>query len=390
VSRLEFSSCCLLILGATLPGAALMGDTQRSSVSNDGAATVPPSTSVVVSEDKTFRNGTVVLSGTLYLPVRAARIPAVVAFHSASSPTRDLPLYSHLKQMLPPLGIAVFVYDRRGNGKSGGKQGFGNFEELAGDGIAAEHMLAQDSRIDPKRLGFWGLSQGGWLSLIAASRSTATAFDISISAPMTTPDVQMNFATASILRISGYPQSEIDIALAARKAVDDFVRGRLDRATAQNRLDAAAARPWFHLIYLHRSLEDPAYANWAKELLNDPLTTLRSVKCPTLIVYGARDPWVPVKASVDALSAGAAQHPNVETVVVAGADHDMNLSTPPKVQIDPGALSDEAPDSPEYFGLIASWLTAHALGDSQGLSGGPPRDPDGYHAMDRQASNRQN
>lgn len=31
---------------------------------------------------------------------------------------RELPLYQHLKEMLPALGIAVFIYDRRGSGKS--------------------------------------------------------------------------------------------------------------------------------------------------------------------------------------------------------------------------------------------------------------------------------
>src|SRR5215475_13216897 len=69
-----------------------------------------PTTSTVAVE-KTFSNGPVALSGTLYLPANARNIPAVIVFHSASSATRDLALYRHLKQMLPPLGVAVFVYD---------------------------------------------------------------------------------------------------------------------------------------------------------------------------------------------------------------------------------------------------------------------------------------
>jgi len=39
--------------------------------------------------------------------------------HRASSPSQDLPLYEHLKHILPALGVAVFVHDRRGSGASG-------------------------------------------------------------------------------------------------------------------------------------------------------------------------------------------------------------------------------------------------------------------------------
>ena len=60
---------------------------------------------------------------------------------------------------------------------------------------------------------------------------------------MVTPDVQMKFAVTNILRIKGYSQADIDLAIAARTGVDDFMRGRLDRATAQARLDAAASKP---------------------------------------------------------------------------------------------------------------------------------------------------
>jgi uncharacterized protein len=316
--------------------------------------------------EKTFSNGAVALSGTLYLPSNARNLPTVIVFHSASAATRDLALYRHLKQMLPPLGIAVFVYDRRGSGKSGRGGAPGDYQALADDGIAAQRMLAQDPRLDPKRIGFWGLSQGGWLSLLAASRSPEAAFAISVSAPMTTPEVQMNFAVANILRISGYAPADIDAALAVRRAVDDAARGQLDRARAQKRLDTAADKPWFHLIYLDRTVTEGYLESWAKEMWHDPLPILTSVTAPTLIIYGANDPWVPAKTSVEALQVSAAQRPNITVAVVAGADHAMNLSTTLEAQIDPAKLSGEQPDSPEYFALIASWLTAQGLAGVRG------------------------
>jgi alpha-beta hydrolase superfamily lysophospholipase len=295
------------------------------------------------------------------MPALTRPVPAIIAFHSASAPTRDLALYRHLKQIGPALGIAVFVYDRRGSGRSGGEPAHGDYEALADDGIAALHMLARDRRIDSKRIGFWGLSQGGWISLLAASRCPETAFAIAISAPMTTPDVQMIFAVTNILRIRGYSQADIDLAVAARKAVDDFERGKLDRKTAQKQLDAASAKPWFALIYMDHTFQDPDKSGWAREIRHDPMTVLPRVKAPTLIIYGAADPWVPARLSVERLRASAAQHPNVTTVVIAGADHDMSLSTPLQNKVDPAHLSDQAPDAPEYFARLAAWLTGQAL-----------------------------
>jgi pimeloyl-ACP methyl ester carboxylesterase len=338
-----------------------MAQAQQEPVADVATAWAAAPTNAIASEEKQFRNGAVVLSGTLYVPQRREKVPAVIALHSASCPTRDLPLYRHLTQMLPPLGIAVLVFDRRGSGRSGGEPARGDYQALADDGIAAQRLLAQDPRIDAGHIGFWGLSQGGWIVLLAAARSPATAFVVSISAPMTTPDVQMNFAVANILRIKGYSQADIDSAVAARTAVDDAARGRLDRASAQQRLSAATTKPWFEFTYLDGTMTDEYMSNWGREISHDPLPTLASVKAPTLIVYGTRDVWVPVRASVEALKASAAQHPNISVTVVAGADHEMNLSTPAAVQIDPSKLSDEAPDAPEYFALLASWLTAQGL-----------------------------
>ncbi len=318
------------------------------------------STAVDVQE-RTFQNDAATLSGTLYVPKIEARIPAVVVFHAASCPTRDSPLYAHLVEMLPPLGIAVFVFDRRGSGRSGGTLESSDYSILADDGIAAQRILAQDPRIDPRRIGFWGLSQGGWLSLLAASRSPQTAFAISISAPMTTPDVQMNFAVANILRIKGFSQADIDQAVATRTAVDDFQRGKRDRTSAQSILDAAMTKPWFVHTYLEKTFKDPDQSRWAKEMRHDPMATLDAVKQSTFVIYGSADPWVPVQTSLERLRASSARHPNVEVAIIAGADHAMATSVSVADQIDPALSAREAPQSAAYFALLGAWLAKQGL-----------------------------
>ena len=118
----------LMMLGAIAPASAR-------------EATVPwsaaPSTAIV-TENKTFRSGDATLDGTLYLPGGGQAFAAVVVTHSASKPLRDALLYQHLKEMLPPLGIAVLTYDRRGSGRSGGNLKDSDYDMLADDAIAGE------------------------------------------------------------------------------------------------------------------------------------------------------------------------------------------------------------------------------------------------------------
>lgn len=321
-----------------------------------------PASTQIVAEDIAFRNGETPLSGTLHLPKGGRALAAVVLTHGASSPLRSSPLYRHLKDMLPPLGIAVFAYDRRGSGQSGGDLKASDYALLADDALAALRRLKADPRIDPKRVGLWGLSQGGWLSLLAAARAPGeAAFVVSISAPVVTPDVQMAFFSTNALRVNGYAQSEIDEMLAARKAVDDYMRGTGDRADAQRRIDAIKTRPWFKLIYMGGTVGDRETSRWRKEIEHDPLQSLNGLKVPTLILYGAADPAVPVAASVERLTAVKNQLPNLRVAVIAGADHSMQLSVSPKDQMDPSRADDGAPESAEYFARLTAWLAAQGI-----------------------------
>jgi cephalosporin-C deacetylase-like acetyl esterase len=74
----------------------------------------------VVVQEIQFTNGDAHLTGTVYLPESGDHLPAVVALHGASEPTREAAVYRHLREGLPAMGVAVLVYDRRGTGASSG------------------------------------------------------------------------------------------------------------------------------------------------------------------------------------------------------------------------------------------------------------------------------
>jgi hypothetical protein len=314
-----------------------------------------PASTTVVREEKRIHSRDADLSGTLFLPADGRALGAVVVSHGAASPLRSARLYRHLTEMLPPLGVAVFVYDRRGAGQSSGVN-TGDYALLADDTIAAVRMLKADPRIDPKRIGVWGLSQGGWLSLLAAARSPEVAFAVSISAPLVPPDVQMLFRSKNALLVNGYDQTDIDQMTEARRAIDAYARGQGDQQEAQRRLDIVKTKPWFKDLYLPPAVNDRNIAAWRNEIEHEPLRTLEGVRVPVLILFGAADPEVPVAASMDRLRPLAARNPKLHVAVIADADHGMQTKVAPKDFLDPAHADLAAPDSPEYFARLTSWL----------------------------------
>ncbi|AJA10311.1 hypothetical protein SKP52_17200 [Sphingopyxis fribergensis] len=320
-----------------------------------------PATTEVVTENSRFKSGGAELAGTLYMPASRKPVAAIVVTHSASSPLRGGSLYDHLKTILPALGIAVFTYDRRGSGESGSETAGGNFTILADDAIAAVEHLKTDPRIDPRRIGTWGLSQGGWISPLAASRSPDIAFVIAVSAPVVTADAQMIFSSTNHLKANGYSQADIDQMVAARKAVDGYMRGTVNRADAQTKLDGIKTKPWFKYLYMGETFCDREVSGWRKEIENDPLKNLEAVTVPTLVLYGADDAVVPVADSAQRLKNVASRMPKLQVHVIAGADHAMAMSADLKTSLDPKNDGTERPDSPEYFALLSSWLATQGL-----------------------------
>ena len=311
-----------------------------------------------------FYNAGARLHGTLYMPAIDAPLAAIVALQDASVGNADAALYRHLRVALPAIGMAVLLFDRRGSGASTGSARNATYETLADDGIAGARAIANLPHIDRLRIGYWGLSQGGWLALLAAGRDPNAAFVISVSAPLVTPAVQMEFAMANRLRILGYPQSDINAMLAARRAWSDYVAGRLPRASAVAALAPIEHKPWFDLMYLPTPTEvpaDPTATSWRKHMNEDPLAALKSLRIPALLIFGGADPWIPVNATLARLRPIALAHPNITYAVIPNASHEMMLLPRASMSTDERTLRSLAPDAPAYLVLLGAWLGQHVL-----------------------------
>jgi pimeloyl-ACP methyl ester carboxylesterase len=260
---------------------------------------------------------------------------AIVALHGAGEGTRESPLYAHLHELLPPAGIGVVTFDRRGEGESTGDATRGRFD------LQADDALAVLRAIDPERVGLWGISQGGWIGPIAASRSDEVAFLVLVASTGVTPSQQMMYAVERQLRLAGHGDDVVARALDLRRRFEANVHDpRPDEELAADLL-AALDEPWVGQLWLPPMLLDEESRRlWIEEMDYDPLPSFEQVRVPTLLFYGAADSWTPVEPSAEAWR--AARGDEVEIVVIPEAEHDLTLPD--------GSLS------PEYKAKLVEWL----------------------------------
>lgn len=347
-----------------MPAAILASLTSLVAVGTGTPAQVPwyaPPTVAVETRHITFADGDATLSGTLYAPKVAYKVPAVVVLHGASEPLAGTPLYEHLREDLPRIGVAVLVFDRRGSGASSGKADV-PYQTLADDGIAGARALRALPQIDSHRVGYWGISQGGWLATMATLRDPQAAFAVAVSAPLVTAETQMEFAMSNQLNVLGYSQADVADMMDARRELDGYFGGTNDRGAAVAALQRIENKPWFDLMYLPRASEvpkDPADSTWRKQMDVDFFAAVGRVNVPILFILGDRDPWIPVSATVRQLQTLRAMHPRLDYVVVPNANHLMMTPAAHEQMNDatPAAIATEKPDSTAYFMILGDWLS---------------------------------
>jgi dienelactone hydrolase len=122
----------------------------------------------------------ITLVGDLYLPTSPPPHPAVVLVHGSAPFPRTF--YDLWADHLARQGVAVLLADKRGVGESGGQFESNNngsrenLERLAGDVVAGIQFLAGRAEIDSSRLGLYGISQGGWVGVLATRQEPQISF----------------------------------------------------------------------------------------------------------------------------------------------------------------------------------------------------------------------
>ncbi|MFJ4100405.1 alpha/beta hydrolase family protein [Amycolatopsis japonica] len=267
-----------------------------------------------------FTSHGVTLRGTVVAPEGGGPAPGIVMVHGSGEHDRDD--YRAEAEAFAKAGIATLIYDKRTEGYSLFER---DYSVLADDALAAVQALRSRRGVDPARVGVWGLSEGGWVAPLAASKSKDVAFAVTVGANGVSPDRQQAWALETYLRRGGVTGSMVDMVA----------------STNMRTLAGAGAFP---------------------EAGYDPVPVLEKVRQPVLGLWGELDRLTPPGEAVRIFreTLDRAGNRQYTLKVFPQAQHGLRQTTDGFDKLDGFA--------PGYLELVADWVN----GTKDGPSADPP------------------
>lgn len=260
-------------------------------------------------EEVTFENkiDSVTLAGTLTIPKKPGKHPAVILISGSGPQDRDETLMGHkpflvLADYLCRRGIAVLRYDDRGTAASTGKFNNATTEDFARDASASVEFLKGHAQINPREIGLVGHSEGGLIAPMVVGSRNDVAFIALLAATGVDGTTISLTQSEAMLRAAGTDEAEIEIAQAVSRAVLDVAAKSSKGADLTKELELAMERVIQTIPESHR---EEAAKNLLKEIPNlnrklqrnwshffhayDPRPALSNIKCPVLAIIGSKD-----------------------------------------------------------------------------------------------------
>ena len=287
------------------------------------------------------------LVGTLALPEGDGPHPVAVFVAGSGCfrrPRAHAMIRQHARQ-LTAVGIGLFAFDKRGCGKSGGDWREVGLVELADDVLSVLPQLSADPRVDAERLGLIGLSQGGWVSLLAAKGEPGIGFIVMLSGPPMSPAEQGHAVVELALTAKGWDEPVIERALELDRRVIEVYRSDRGWDEARAAIEEVSTEPWFTDANIGVQPRDTWNWKWLRTFMDyDPLPELRELEIPILAIFGENDLIVPAARSKRILDEVASSAKGSRaTVVIDGVGHQLRRDR-----------RSDWPDS--YWSTLLPWL----------------------------------
>lgn len=131
------------------------------------------------------------LGGMLMIPEGEGPFPAVVIIQGSGPSMRGNGWYTSVVKYLQDNGIVVLIPDKRGCDKSEGNWRGANFEQLGEDALAAVDFIKEQNQFKFSSIGLLGMSQGGWIAPVAATKRKDISYLVSMSGTSVTTHDQL-------------------------------------------------------------------------------------------------------------------------------------------------------------------------------------------------------
>jgi pimeloyl-ACP methyl ester carboxylesterase len=301
-------------------------------------------------EEVRFQNGPVVLSASLLVPNTKGPHPAIIFLHG-SGPESRWGSARFRADGFARRGIAALIYDKRGAGASSGDWKVASFEDLADDAIAGLHFLQTRKEINPRQIGIYGHSQGGFLAPLVATRSNALAFVISAASYAGPAYEQDIYRVRNSLRKHGYSDEEVKEAMEMYTIFIDVARSGQGWEQYEAAIQKSRNKRWFAF------LEIPPRDDWLWQHYRpignfNSLPYWEKVRVPILLIYGERDELVPPLESLTKIEQALKKAGNEQytAVLIPKAAHNLAIFPDP---VEPFSWWHVAPGAND---LMIAWV----------------------------------
>ena len=311
----------------------------------------------------TFTSVDALLVGELIEPADNANTtrPLVVMVQGSE---RSAAIGNSRATLLAGMGISVFVYDKRGTGKSEGLY-TQNFNLLAEDAAAA---LAQARKLAAGRFGrsgYWGASQGGWIAPLAATRAQVDFIVVGyglVASPIE-EDLDQMLLEAQQQHIDAKQIKQLHRLsnITAKILLSHFADGLQDLQRLRKEVGREA---WFNSItgeysgaMLRMNDADlrrlgPALFDNLELIWNyDSAAALKNLKRPLLWVIAQNDREAPIQRTLQKLTQLKHDNPALQTYLFPNTDHGMY-----EYNELPDGSRKHTRVTDGYFSLVAGWI----------------------------------
>lgn len=268
------------------------------------------------------------LAGTVTTPRGKGRFPAVILVTGSGPQDRDETIEGHrpfkvIADYLTKRGIVVLRYDERGVGQSTGNYTKSTIGDFSKDAIAAIDFLRGQSKVNPKKIGIVGHSEGALIAkLIAGQQSAELNFIALLAGPAIPIDSLMVLQAYEIGRLGGMNERQLQQAKVINRKNFAIVKSELGDEHAYRQLLANMSsiipEPTQAQKNEFRMMVMPSYRYFMRI---DPVPFISKIKIPVFAAFGTKDIQVPFAANMESLTDNLPPNRQNRLQVYEGLNH---------------------------------------------------------------------
>ncbi len=285
-----------------------------------------PADQYFTSENFTSQNGNITLAGKIYKPAsKPAKNKLIVLVHGSGPVVMDDRYYRTEALALVKRGYYVAVYDKRGNGSSTGSMQGSTLFDFADDAVSVLHTLRQLYG-EQFAYGFLGISQGGWVSTIASTKTDRHDFLILNVGPAVSLFQQEIDRVQFTLQQNGYDDEVIHQAIEHVKLMFKLID---DSSLWSRYIESSKKMEELDLgeIVNTATEKNDRHVSWWRANQYNPRKDLLKQEVPVLSLLGGSDPLVPPETNKKLMKSllDKSHAPFYEVVVFEGAYHNLQV-----------------------------------------------------------------